>query len=272
MYCTGGIRCERASAYLRTEMKDKVEQVYQLKGGIERYLKQFKDGGFWRGKNFVFDKREAVSVDNPHGDGGIVRREDRKEQKKKTQSQQQKNDTEGSLYVAKCCVCGNHWDRYVGKKKCLTCGVPVLMCEKCMSLKPDKTPGMELKVRCPLCVEEGVTVLANELELTANGIKNKVVSASDSGAIGTDGTYGDQCQNEYETRDTKQKAIIMSCESVKAAGSVLKWGGGHAIKKKKMKKMKRRACQFGSNCVRKDCFFFHPERDPRVNKTNAKEK
>eukprot|EP00536_Pseudo-nitzschia_multiseries_P009977 jgi/Psemu1/202126/e_gw1.291.35.1 len=227
MYCTGGIRCERASAYLRTEMKDKVEQVYQLKGGIERYLKQFKDGGFWRGKNFVFDKREAVSVDNPHGDGGIVRREDRKEQKKKTQSQQQKNDTEGSLYVAKCCVCGNHWDRYVGKKKCLTCGVPVLMCEKCMSLKPDKTPGMELKVRCPLCVEEGVTVLANELELTANGIKNK-------------------------------KAIIMSCESVKAAGSVLKWGGGHAIKKKKMKKMKRRACQFGSNCVRKDCFFFSP--------------
>lgn len=50
MFCTGGIRCERASAYLKKEMGSEVEGVYQLQGGIERYLKAFPDGGFWRGK------------------------------------------------------------------------------------------------------------------------------------------------------------------------------------------------------------------------------
>mmetsp|Transcript_842 Transcript_842/g.1791 ORF Transcript_842/g.1791 Transcript_842/m.1791 type:complete len:706 (+) Transcript_842:68-2185(+) len=269
MYCTGGIRCERASAYLRTEMKEKVREVYQLKGGIERYLKQFKDGGFWRGKNFVFDKREAVGVDNPHGDGGVIRKKDRKE--KKMQAQQQQGDAEGSLHVAKCCVCGNLWDRYVGKKKCLTCGVPVLMCEKCMSLKSDKTSGMELKVRCPLCVEEGVTVLANELELTANGIKNKVVLANKADAAVNNGTDCSNRQHEYEKADNIHKTNIVSHESGKAACSVLKWGGGHAIKKKEMKKMKRRLCQFGFNCARKDCFFYHPERELSMNKTVAGE-
>ena len=146
-------------------MGDQVDGVYQLKGGIERYLKTFKDGGFWRGKNFVFDKREAVGVENPEGDGGVIRKPDKNKQKK-----QQNGDLKEA--PAKCCVCGDPWDRYVGKKKCLTCGVPVLMCDKCMSLKPDKTPGMEMKVRCPLCVEETITVLASEVEFTDNGIKS----------------------------------------------------------------------------------------------------
>jgi predicted sulfurtransferase len=49
MFCTGGIRCERASAYLNSQIGNKVNGVYQLKGGIERYLKEFPEGGFWRG-------------------------------------------------------------------------------------------------------------------------------------------------------------------------------------------------------------------------------
>ena len=53
MFCTGGIRCERASAYLNTKMGEDVKGVYQLQGGIERYLQAFPEGGFWRGKNFV---------------------------------------------------------------------------------------------------------------------------------------------------------------------------------------------------------------------------
>lgn len=254
MYCTGGIRCERASAYLKSQMGDQVEGVYQLKGGIERYLKTFKDGGFWRGKNFVFDKREAVSVDNPCGDGGVLRTQDRKKLKRKRQQNQKENDL-GLL--AKCCVCGDPWDRYVGKKKCLTCGVPVLMCEKCMSQKPDKTPGMELKVRCPLCVDENITVLADELEFTANGIKNKVVSsASDHGKS----HHGDIDSNKSKKRGKEGKANNDICQNAKAANSVLKWGGGHAAQKKKQKKNSRRLCQFGENCFRKDCFFYHPER------------
>lgn len=231
MYCTGGIRCERASVYLQKEMGGGVNGVYQLKGGIERYLKAFPDGGFWRGKNFVFDKREAVSAKNPDGDGGVIRK-----QKKKSA------DDNGDL-PAKCCVCDESWDRYVGKKKCFTCGVPVLMCDKCMSLKPDKTPGMQLKVRCPLCKVENITVPASAVEFTANGIKGKIDTSS-------------------EQKDDKGKA----------AQSVLKWGGGHASQKKRGRKMKRRLCQFGSECIRKECFFAHPERDAKKQELSKKAK
>ena len=59
MYCTGGIRCERASAYLKS--KNIAKQVYQIQGGIHRYVEQFPDG-FFRGKNYVFDGRVAVKV------------------------------------------------------------------------------------------------------------------------------------------------------------------------------------------------------------------
>lgn len=45
MYCTGGVRCERASAFLRNLG---VTDVSQLEGGIHRYLEEYKeDGGFW---------------------------------------------------------------------------------------------------------------------------------------------------------------------------------------------------------------------------------
>lgn len=57
MYCTGGIRCETASAYIRSK-GDGFENVFQLFGGIQRYLEQFPDGGFFKGKNFVFDHRK----------------------------------------------------------------------------------------------------------------------------------------------------------------------------------------------------------------------
>ncbi|KAM6980826.1 thiosulfate sulfurtransferase/rhodanese-like domain-containing protein 2 [Aplochiton taeniatus] len=58
MYCTGGIRCERGSAYLRS--KDVCKDVLQLKGGIHKYLERFPEG-FYRGKLFVFDERYAIS-------------------------------------------------------------------------------------------------------------------------------------------------------------------------------------------------------------------
>lgn len=61
MYCTGGIRCERASAYLKS--KNVAEEVYQLEGGIHRYGEQYPDG-FFRGKNYVFDDRIAVTINN----------------------------------------------------------------------------------------------------------------------------------------------------------------------------------------------------------------
>lgn len=61
MYCTGGIRCERASAYLKS--KGVTQEVYQIEGGIHRYIEQFPDG-FFRGKNYVFDNRIAVKAND----------------------------------------------------------------------------------------------------------------------------------------------------------------------------------------------------------------
>ena len=56
MYCTGGIRCEKASALLKSMG---VPDVGQLSGGVVRYLERFGDDGFFRGANFVFDGRRA---------------------------------------------------------------------------------------------------------------------------------------------------------------------------------------------------------------------
>lgn len=59
MYCTGGVRCERATTYLKE--KGIAKNVYQILGGIHRYAEQYPDG-FFRGKNYVFDDRIAVRV------------------------------------------------------------------------------------------------------------------------------------------------------------------------------------------------------------------
>merc|ERR1719199_1976589 len=61
MYCTGGIRCERATALLNqmTSVNPdfKTDGVFHLRGGIERYMKTFPEGGHWKGKNYLFDRR-----------------------------------------------------------------------------------------------------------------------------------------------------------------------------------------------------------------------
>ncbi len=44
MYCTAGVRCERASAFMRNKG---IENVFQLDGGIHRYLDAFPDDGEW---------------------------------------------------------------------------------------------------------------------------------------------------------------------------------------------------------------------------------
>lgn len=62
MYCTGGIRCEKASAYMK---HCGFEQVYQLEGGIIAYARQCEEKGLpnkFIGKNFVFDERMAEPV------------------------------------------------------------------------------------------------------------------------------------------------------------------------------------------------------------------
>ncbi|NXL86635.1 TSTD2 protein, partial [Alectura lathami] len=95
MYCTGGIRCERGSAYLRS--KAVCKEVYQLKGGIHKYLEEFPDG-FYRGKLFVFDDRYAICSNED--------------------------------VISACRYCGTLWDQY---KLCSSqhCRQLVLACTSC---------------------------------------------------------------------------------------------------------------------------------------------
>lgn len=58
LFCTGGIRCEKATAHL---LASGFEEVYHLRGGILRYLAEIPaDESLWRGECFVFDERVAV--------------------------------------------------------------------------------------------------------------------------------------------------------------------------------------------------------------------
>jgi UPF0176 protein len=58
MFCTGGIRCEKASSYL---ISQGFKEVYHLKGGILKYLENISpEESMWEGECFVFDERVAV--------------------------------------------------------------------------------------------------------------------------------------------------------------------------------------------------------------------
>lgn len=58
MFCTGGIRCEKASSFM---MEQGFEEVYHLQGGILKYLENIpKEESLWEGECFVFDQRVAV--------------------------------------------------------------------------------------------------------------------------------------------------------------------------------------------------------------------
>lgn len=61
LFCTGGIRCEKASSFL---LQQGFEKVYHLKGGILKYLEEIpSDESLWEGECFVFDERIAVRQD-----------------------------------------------------------------------------------------------------------------------------------------------------------------------------------------------------------------
>ena len=58
MFCTGGIRCEKASAFM---LQEGFSEVYHLKGGILKYLEDIPEmESRWRGECFVFDERVAL--------------------------------------------------------------------------------------------------------------------------------------------------------------------------------------------------------------------
>merc|ERR1719382_286261 len=113
MYCTGGIRCERFSALLSQLKEDdptfETEGEFMVRGGIERYMKTFPKGGFWKGKNFLFDKRQEQVPD---------------------QKPEEELQREVESY---CSACKELCGVYRGGFKCSVkdCQVPVIVCEGC---------------------------------------------------------------------------------------------------------------------------------------------
>lgn len=111
-YCTGGIRCEKATALLAEEG---FSDVYQLEGGIVKYLEKYPDGHFV-GKNFVFDDRMVTNTD--------------------TES--------GKKVLGKCAHCSGASDRYIDCAK-PDCHQLFICCKGCDS----KYAGL-----CPVAVKE----------------------------------------------------------------------------------------------------------------------
>ncbi len=100
MYCTGGIRCEKASAYYKHKG---FKNVFQLEGGIIEYTRQVKEQGLnnkFIGKNFVFDDRRAEKISD--------------------------------AIIAKCHQCGNPFDVHTN---CANdaCHLLFIQCDSCKS-------------------------------------------------------------------------------------------------------------------------------------------
>jgi predicted sulfurtransferase len=105
-YCTGGIRCEKATAYMRHALPEDTE-IFMLDGGIHNYLEWWdkerakKDdaSAIWQGKNYVFDARQSLG--SPHT--GVV---------------------------SQCESCRKPWDQY---RKCASnhCHLLILYCDAC---------------------------------------------------------------------------------------------------------------------------------------------
>ncbi len=71
MFCTGGIRCEKSTAFVKGEGLD---EVYHLKGGILKYLEDIpEDESLWRGECFVFDERVSVKHGLEVGEHSLCR-------------------------------------------------------------------------------------------------------------------------------------------------------------------------------------------------------
>ena len=144
MYCTGGIRCERASALLDALARTsggafQPKETVMVRGGIERYMKTFPNGGYWRGKNYLFDRRREQVPEH------------------------KSSEALESEVESWCCVCHQKCGYYLGQFTCAgwlkstaaapvkgqKCDVPVIVCQSCARRAPDPRT-----LRCPLC-EEG---------------------------------------------------------------------------------------------------------------------
>lgn len=139
MYCTGGVRCERASAYVRYALArvGGSAEVYQLSGGIHAYMEEYPEGGYFKGKNFVFDPRIAIpsrrrqqttSGDNTADDAVVPATEPA------TGAGAGATRGEGvgiDEVIGRCLLCASVFDDYSRQDRCGCCRVLVLVCDSC---------------------------------------------------------------------------------------------------------------------------------------------
>jgi UPF0176 protein len=120
MYCTGGIRCEKASAYYKHKG---FKNVYQLEGGIIEYTRQVKEQGLenkFLGQNFVFDHRRSERISDD--------------------------------VVSQCHQCGEPWDSHVNCEN-QACHLLFIQCPSCQE-KMDTCCSDECKKIAALTHEE----------------------------------------------------------------------------------------------------------------------
>jgi predicted sulfurtransferase len=132
MYCTGGIRCEKASAMLK---KRGVQDVFQLQGGIHRYLETFGDSGCFHGRNFVFDQRVSLTPSEQyqqrHQDDPSSGDEKKQGNHKNSLPEQQQKTFHQQRVVGKCVECKSPFDEISGSRVCTVCRDLVLVCPTC---------------------------------------------------------------------------------------------------------------------------------------------
>ena len=97
-YCTGGIRCEKASAYM---VENGFKDVYQLDGGIVNFIKKYPDT-FWEGGMFIFDERRVIGP----------------------------NSSEDLKHIASCHYCGEPTSYYINCHN-IECDKIIVTCHKC---------------------------------------------------------------------------------------------------------------------------------------------
>eukprot|EP00613_Pedinella_sp_CCMP2098_P072224 CAMPEP_0171907228 /NCGR_PEP_ID=MMETSP0993-20121228/6840_1 /TAXON_ID=483369 /ORGANISM="non described non described, Strain CCMP2098" /LENGTH=447 /DNA_ID=CAMNT_0012539415 /DNA_START=52 /DNA_END=1392 /DNA_ORIENTATION=- len=219
MYCTGGIRCERASALLGEVAAAtpgfKPAGVFELRGGIERYLKTYPKGGAWAGKNYLFDRRMA-QVPETKGADALAQ-----------------DLSEGKVRGASCAGCRIPWDTYRGKATCAgrsvyhgngsgACGVPIILCPQCESASTSgSSNGQELL--CELCAE-GYAAPSEKpdfakLRKTAEELKQKRAREEEEEDEKKQQAAADQGDGSGDEKSKKKKAKKEKKEKDKLKGS-----------------------------------------------------
>ncbi|MEX2514929.1 MAG: rhodanese-related sulfurtransferase [Candidatus Paceibacterota bacterium] len=103
--CTGGIRCEKATAFLK---KEGFSDVHQLQGGIHRYIEKYPDGHY-KGALYVFDGRMTIDMADDPSERGIV---------------------------GECFFCGDTTEQYVDDDS-VTPSRQLLCCDNCFAKRSD---------------------------------------------------------------------------------------------------------------------------------------